>query len=57
MTLIICANNRCIHAKKRSDDLFQCRCTTIGINNKNECDSYLVLPKEITESIKKEEKK
>ena len=44
MTLIICYNDQCIHAKQRGDKLFQCACTTIGINKKNECDFYMVLP-------------
>ena len=46
-TLIICANSKCMYAKKRSDGLYQCRCTAIGINHKNECDTYMVLPREI----------
>lgn len=43
-TLIICSKTQCMYAKKRKDDLYQCKCTTIGINNKNECDSYMVFP-------------
>jgi hypothetical protein len=42
-TLVICTNTRCIHSKARKDGAYQCGCTTIGINLKNECDTYMVL--------------
>lgn len=44
MTLIVCKKTNCVFAKKRSDGLFQCSCTTIGINTTKECDSYSFIP-------------
>ena len=46
-TLIICNKTDCMYARKRIDSLYQCHATTIGINAKNECDTYGVLPKGI----------
>ena len=47
MTLIICANTKCMYSKERKDGLSQCRCSAIGINQKNECDTYMVLPEHV----------
>lgn len=43
-----------MYAKKRKDQLYQCTCTTIGINALTKCDTYLVLPKELSDKLKRE---
>lgn len=42
-TLVICSKKECIHALARSDGFYSCKCSAIGINDKQECDSYLTI--------------
>lgn len=56
-TLVICINKDCMFAEKREDDLYQCSCTTIGINWNKECDSYMIHPKNLNRFLKKGNKK
>jgi hypothetical protein len=53
MTLIICSNIDCMYAFKRKDGYYQCRCHALGITEEQKCNSYMVLPKDISKELLK----
>ena len=51
MTMIICSKVKCIHGSAYKDGTRRCSCTAIGVDENNECDSYLELPEFLSKKL------